>query len=356
MSGNTERYRAYTKAGVDIQAGNALVARIKEIAARTRTHGTVSDIGGFGGLFKPDIENIESPVLVASTDGVGTKLKLAVAWSTHYGTGIDLVAMCVNDIIVSGAKPMFFLDYFATGKLDADVVASVIEGIADGCKQAGCVLLGGETAEMPDTYRAGDYDLAGFCIGIAADNRIVDGSSVKVGDSVIGIHSSGPHSNGYTLIREILDKSGLQRDDLFPGSEKTVGDVLLAPTIIYADCVRNLMRDFAPSGMAHITGGGFFDNIPRVLPKQVKVVITFGSWDIPPVFHWIKREGNLEWPEMLQIFNCGIGFVLIVPKEDVDEMTRRIEALRLGCSVIGGIERCPDKNCEQVEIIFPNKR
>ncbi|MDR2669594.1 MAG: phosphoribosylformylglycinamidine cyclo-ligase [Desulfovibrio sp.] len=355
MSGNIKRYRAYTKAGVDIQAGNALVARIKEIAARTRTHGTISDIGGFGGLFKPDIENIESPVLVASADGVGTKLKLAVAWSKHYGVGIDLVAMCVNDIIVNGAKPLFFLDYFATGKLDAEVAARVIEGIADGCKQAGCVLLGGETAEMPDIYRSGDYDLAGFCVGIAADSRIVDGSSVKVGDAVIGIHSSGPHANGYSLIRKILDKSGLRRDDLFPGSERTVGDVLLAPTIIYADCVRNLMRDFAPSGMAHITGGGFYDNIPRVLPKQVKAVITFGAWDIPPVFHWIKREGGLEWSEMLQIFNCGIGFVLIVPKEDVEEMSRRIEALQLGCSVIGSIERCAGTKNEQVEIIFSGK-
>ncbi|MDR1684960.1 MAG: phosphoribosylformylglycinamidine cyclo-ligase [Desulfovibrio sp.] len=352
MSGNIKRYRAYTKAGVDIQAGNVLVARIKEIAARTRTHGTLSDIGGFGGLFKPDIENIESPVLVASADGVGTKLKLAGAWSGHYGVGIDLVAMCVNDVIVNGAKPLFFLDYFAAGKLDEEVVASVVEGIADGCKQAGCVLLGGETAEMPDLYRTGDYDLAGFCVGIAADSRIVDGSSVKVGDAVIGIHSSGPHSNGYALIRKILDKSGLRRDDLFPGSERSVGDVLLAPTVIYADCVRNLMRDFAPSGMAHITGGGFYDNIARVLPKQVKAVITFDSWDIPPVFHWIKREGGLEWPEMLQIFNCGIGFVLIVPKEDVDEMTRRIEALQLCCSVIGGIERCADKKSEQVEIVF----
>jgi phosphoribosylformylglycinamidine cyclo-ligase len=354
MSGSnrSERYRAYAKAGVDIRAGNALVSRIKDIAARTRTHGTLSDIGSFGGLFKPDIENFASPVLIACADGVGTKLKLAVACSKHYGVGIDLVAMNVNDIIVHGAKPLFFLDYFATGNLDAEVVATVIEGIADGCKQAGCVLLGGETAEMPDMYNPGDYDLAGFCVGIADDSRIVDGSSIKVGDSVIGVYSSGPHSNGFALIRKILDNSGLRGSDLFPGSDKTVGDVLLAPTIIYAECIRNLMRDFSPSGMAHITGGGFYDNIPRILPKQVKAVIDFGSWDIPPVFHWLKREGDLEWTEMLQIFNCGIGFVIIAPREAAEEITGRIEALQFGCREIGSIERCKDKENEQVEIHF----
>jgi phosphoribosylformylglycinamidine cyclo-ligase len=354
MSGSSrsKRYRAYTKAGVNIQAGNTLIARIKDIAARTRTHGTLSDIGGFGGLFKPDTENIESPVLVASTDGVGTKLKLAGAWSKHFGVGIDLVAMSVNDIIVHGAKPLFFLDYFATGKLDAEIAATVIEGIAEGCKQAGCVLLGGETAEMPDIYNAGEYDLAGFCVGIAADSRIVDGSSVKVGDSVIGIYSSGPHANGFSLIRKILNKSGLQGEDPFPGSSKSVSNVLLAPTIIYAECVRNLMRDFSLNGMVHITGGGFYDNIPRILPSQVKAVINFGAWDIPPVFHWLKREGGLEWAEMLQIFNCGIGFILIVPKENAEEITRRIEALQLTCREIGNIERCTDKKSEQVEIRF----
>ena len=349
------RARAYTEAGVDIAAGNDLVSRIKGIVAQTHTHGVLSDIGGFGGLYKPD-DNIESPVLVASTDGVGTKLKLAFAFNQHSTVGIDLVAMSANDIIVQGARPLFFLDYFATGKLDVDTAEAVIKGIGEGCKQAGCALLGGETAEMPDIYQPGEYDLAGFCVGMVSNNDIVDGSSVKVGDSVIGIGSSGPHANGYSLIRKLLDKSGLKGTDMFPGMDRPVKDVLLEPTIIYADCMRNLMRDFTLNGMAHITGGGFYDNIPRAIPAQVKAVINFGSWDIPPVFHWLKREGELSWPEMLQIFNCGIGFVLIIPREDEEEVVRRIQALQLSAWVIGAIDRCRDKDEERVEMRFLERR
>lgn len=346
------RARAYAEAGVDIQAGSALVKRIKSIVAQTHVHGVLADIGGFGGLYKPDIDNVESPVLVAATDGVGTKLKLAFAWNKHDTVGIDLVAMSVNDIVVQGAKPLFFLDYFATGKLDVDTAETVIASVAEGCKQANCALLGGETAEMPDMYRPGEYDLAGFCVGLVSNNAIVDGSSVKVGDSVIGIASSGPHANGYSLIRKLLDQSGLAGDDIFPGTDKSVREVLLEPTIIYADCVRNLMRDFTLSGMAHITGGGFFENIPRTLPQQVKAVINFGSWEIPPVFHWLKEQGQLSWPEMLQIFNCGIGFVLVVSKESTEEVLRRIAALQLSAWEIGAIERCTDKTGERVEMIF----
>jgi phosphoribosylformylglycinamidine cyclo-ligase len=347
-----KRSLAYTKAGVDIHAANKLVDRIKSIAAQTYTHGILSDIGGFGGLFKPDIGGMNEPVLVASTDGVGTKLKLAFTWDGHDNIGIDLVAMSVNDILVQGANPLFFLDYFATGKLDADLAERIIKGIAAGCKQSGCALLGGETAEMPDIYNQGEYDLAGFCVGIVAGNDIVDGSSVRVGDSIIGIASSGPHANGFSMIRKILDKSKLKKDDPFPGTDKSVGEVILAPTLIYAECIRNLLRNFSIRGMAHITGGGFYQNIPRSLPDQVKAVINFNSWEIQPVFHWLKKESKLDWPDMLQIFNCGIGFVMIVPKEECDEIIQRIKALQLSCYEIGSIEHLTDKNEEQVEIRF----
>jgi len=348
-----DRARAYTEAGVDIEAGNSLVSRIKKLVAQTRTPGVLSDIGGFGGLFKPDIENVDSPVLVASTDGVGTKLKLAFAWNHHSTVGIDLVAMSVNDILVQGAKPLFFLDYFATGKLDVEIAHAVVAGVAEGCKLAGCALLGGETAEMPDMYKDGEYDLAGFCVGMVGDSAIVDGSSIRVGDSIIGIASSGPHSNGYSLIRKILEQSGLKSSDPFPGTEQTVKDVLLAPTVIYTDCIRNLMRDFPINGMAHITGGGFYDNIPRALHAQVCASISFGSWEIPPVFHWLKEQGSLSWPEMLQIFNCGIGFVVIVPRESAEEVLRRIGALQLAAWEIGSIEHCKSAGEEQVQIRFP---
>lgn len=346
------RAKAYTEAGVDIHAGNTLVERIKSIVAQTHVHGVLTDIGGFGGLYKPDTDNVDAPVLVAATDGVGTKLKLAFTWNHHSTIGIDLVAMSVNDIVVQGAKPLFFLDYFATGKLDVDTAATVIAGIAEGCKQSNCALLGGETAEMPDMYRPGEYDLAGFCVGMVSNSKIVDGSSVKVGDSIIGIGSSGPHANGYSLIRRLLDKSGLKGEDLLPGSDQTVQDALLAPTVIYAGCVRNLLRDFDISGMAHITGGGFYDNIPRILPAQVKASVRFGSWDVAPVFHWLKEEGALSWPEMLQIFNCGIGYVLIVPKESAEEIVRRIVALQLCAWEIGTIERHTDKDGERCEVLF----
>jgi phosphoribosylformylglycinamidine cyclo-ligase len=355
-SSSTSRSKEYAKAGVDIAAGNALVRRIKKYAALTHTHSVLSEIGGFGGLFKPEMENIESPVLVASTDGVGTKLKLASAFKHHSTVGIDLVAMSVNDILVQGAKPLFFLDYFATGKLDLNLAETVIAGIAEGCRLAGCALLGGETAEMPDMYAPGEYDLAGFCVGLVGDNALVDGSSIKVGDCLIGIASSGPHANGYSLIRKLLNESGLSGADRFPGTDRTVCDVLMAPTIIYADCLRNLQRDFPISGMVHITGGGFYDNIPRVLPSQVKSVLRFGAWDIPPVFPWIMAQGKLSWPEMLQIFNCGIGFVLIVDAGAAEEVVRRINALHLQAWNIGVVERQTSPAEDQVKVIFNRKK
>ena len=324
---SSDRARAYTAAGVDIEAGNALVRRIRGLVASTQTRGVLADIGGFGGLFRPDLAGMAEPVLVASTDGVGTKLKLAFAWNRHDTVGIDLVAMSANDILVQGAAPLFFLDYFATGKLDVDTAAAVVGGVAEGCRQAGCALLGGETAEMPGMYAPGEYDLAGFCVGLVDNAKLVDGSGIQVGDAVVGVASSGLHSNGYSLARKILAESGLGPDDPLPGAGgKTVAEVFLAPTTIYVEAVRPLLRDMNIKGMAHITGGGFYDNIPRILPGQVEARIRFGSWSMPPVFTWLKEAGGLGWPEMLQIFNCGIGFVLILPQAQAEEAVSRIRA------------------------------
>ncbi len=345
------RAKAYTAAGVDIDAGNSLVSRFKTMVADTHVHGVVSDIGGFGGLFRPDLSGMESPVLVSSTDGVGTKLKLAVAFDRHDTIGIDLVAMSVNDILVQGAKPLFFLDYFATGVLDVERTAQVVQGVANGCKQAGCALLGGETAEMPDMYPAGEYDLAGFCVGIVDNAHIVDGSSIRVGDVIIGLGSSGVHSNGYSLVRKLLAESGLKADDELPGSGRSVADVLIEPTRIYVDIVRKLMRDLPVKGMVHITGGGFFDNIPRVLPRAVTAEIQFGSWQMLPVFNWLREQGQLSWDEMLQIFNCSIGYVLIVEPDVAEEVMSRLHAQKEPAWVIGRIDR-RSGDSEQVNIIY----
>ncbi|MGN0008743.1 MAG: phosphoribosylformylglycinamidine cyclo-ligase [Desulfovibrionaceae bacterium] len=345
------RSKAYTEAGVDINAGNALVSRIKDVVAKTQTKGVISDIGGFGGLFRPDLSGMEEPVLVSGTDGVGTKLKLAFEFDKHDTVGIDLVAMSVNDILVQGAKPLFFLDYFATGKLDVDKAQAVIAGVAEGCRQSACALLGGETAEMPSMYADGEYDLAGFCVGIVDNARLIDGSTISVGDKLIGIASSGVHSNGFSLVRKLLAQSGLKGDDIFPGTDRTVKDVLLAPTIIYVETVRHLLRDLPVKGMVHITGGGFYDNIPRVLPQQVKAEISFGSWEVLPVFSWLKEQGALSWPEMLQIFNCGIGYVLVVPEAVAAETRDRIIATGHKAWEIGTITRRKDDE-EQVSVIF----
>ncbi len=346
------RSKAYTEAGVDIEAGNALVSRIKDAVAKTQTLGVLSDIGGFGGLFRPDLADIEDPVLVSSTDGVGTKLKLAFAFDKHDTVGIDLVGMSVNDILVQGAKPLFFLDYFATGRLDVDKAQQVIEGIAAGCKLANCALLGGETAEMPSMYSDGEYDLAGFCVGIVDNSKIIDGSAIRIGQKIIGIASSGVHSNGFSLVRKLLDASKLQGDDIFPGTDKKVSEVLLTPTCIYVDVIRNLLRDVEIAGMVHITGGGFYDNIPRILPSQAEACINFDSWDILPVFTWLKEQGNLSWPEMLQIFNCGIGYVLVVDENRADEVLARIRAMEHNAWIIGSIERRQDESAEAVRVNF----
>lgn len=337
---SNDRSKAYSEAGVNIAAGNALVERIKALVTSTQTRGVVSDIGGFGGLFRPDLANMREPFLVASTDGVGTKLKIAFACHRHDTVGIDLVAMSANDILVQGALPLFFLDYFATGKLDVDTAECVIKGVADGCRMAECALLGGETAEMPEMYAEGEYDLAGFCVGIVDNARLIDGSSIRVGDAIIGIASSGLHSNGYSLVRKILKESGLTLTDPFPGYDgQSVGDVLLTPTRIYVETVRHLLRDMQIEGMAHITGGGFYDNIPRILPERIQADIHFDSWEKAPVFSWLKEAGNLSWPEMLQIFNCGIGYILVLPREQAEEAISRIRVFKMPAWQIGEISR-----------------
>jgi phosphoribosylformylglycinamidine cyclo-ligase len=348
-----DRAQAYKDAGVDIEAGNAFVSRIKSLVSGTFTKGVITDIGGFGGLFKLDVGGMDEPVLVASTDGVGTKLKLAIAFDHHTDIGIDLVAMSVNDILVQGAKPLFFLDYLAFGKHDNDLAVDVLAGVVAGCKDAGCALLGGETAEMPGLYAPGDYDLSGFCVGIVDNAKIVDGTSIGVGDAIIGIASSGVHSNGYSLVRKILDESGLNPGDPFPGSDRTVAEVLLQPTRIYVRPVLNLSRDLPINGMVHVTGGGFYDNIPRVLPKGVAAEIRFGSWPMPPVFTWLKEQGRLSWPEMLQIFNTGIGYVLIVDQAIAGDVLDRLHGMHEQAWVIGEIRRRSAQDAEQVVVEFP---
>ena len=336
MSTNSaaDRARAYTEAGVDINAGNDLVSRIKKIVAQTHTHGVLSDIGGFGGLYKPD-DNVESPVLVASTDGVGTKLKLAFAFDRHDTVGIDLVAMSANDIIVQGARPLFFLDYFATGKLDVNTAETVIRGIAEGCKQAGCALLGGETAEMPDMYQPGEYDLAGFCVAAVEKSRLLDGAKVRAGDVLIGIASSGPHSNGYSLVRRIYDRAG-RPADLDVGGVK-LADALMAPTTLYVKPILELLQAHDLHGMAHITGGGLTENIIRVIPDGLGLDIDASAWTLPPVFDWLQREGAVENTEMWRTFNCGIGFVLVVAPDQLAAVQADLARLQLAHWQIGEV-------------------
>ncbi|MCX7086228.1 MAG: phosphoribosylformylglycinamidine cyclo-ligase [Methylococcales bacterium] len=304
----------YKSAGVDIAAGNALVERIKPIAAKTRTAGVMAGLGGFGSMFELPLDRYQNPILVSGTDGVGTKLKLAIDLGIHDSVGIDLVAMCVNDIIVQGAEPLFFLDYFATGKLDVDTAASVIKGIGQGCELAGAALVGGETAEMPGMYPDGEYDLAGFCVGIVEKSKVLDGAQVSVGDKLIGIASSGPHSNGYSLIRKIISHSGTSLDDSF--GDKTLGLALLEPTRIYVKSLLALLEKVPVHAFAHITGGGLTENLPRVLPNDIQANIELSAWDLPEIFVWLKEQGNVSLADMLITFNCGIGMIVCVAPEN----------------------------------------
>jgi phosphoribosylformylglycinamidine cyclo-ligase len=330
---------SYKDAGVDIDAGDALVERIKDVAKRTRRPEVMSGLGGFGALCQLPT-GYKEPVLVSGTDGVGTKLKLAMDTGIHDSIGIDLVAMCVNDLLVTGAEPLFFLDYYATGKLNVDIASSVVTGIGAGCEQSGCALVGGETAEMPGMYEGEDYDLAGFCVGVVEKSGIIDGSSVRIGDALVGIGSSGPHSNGYSLIRKIIDHSGQALDSEFGGS--TLGETLLAPTRIYVKPVLNIIKQFQVNALAHITGGGLLENIPRVLPRNTRAVIDSDSWQRPAIFDWLQEQGNVEAREMYRTFNCGIGMVMAVSAEQADSIVDMLHQHGETAMVIGRIEAGDD--------------
>ncbi len=308
---------SYRDAGVDIDAGARLVERIKPVAKRTARPGVMAGLGGFGALFELPLDRYREPVLVSGTDGVGTKLRLAITLGRHDTVGIDLVAMCVNDLVVQGAEPLFFLDYYATGRLDVDVAADVIRGIGAGCEQAGAALIGGETAEMPGMYGDGDYDLAGFCVGVVEKSAIIDGTRAQAGDALIGLASSGPHSNGYSLIRKIIETR--KADLSAPFGDGTLGEALLAPTRIYVKSVLALIEAVDVRSIAHITGGGLTENIPRVIPDDVQAVIDGASWTRPAIFDWLQRQGNVAADEMARTFNCGIGMVIAVPAGDVDK-------------------------------------
>ena len=314
----------YKDAGVDIDAGNALVEAIKPVAKATARPEVMASLGGFGALFELPVGKYRNPVLVSGTDGVGTKLRLAIDYDKHDQVGIDLVAMCVNDLVVQGAEPLFFLDYYATGKLDLYVAKSVITGIGEGCQQAGCALIGGETAEMPGMYPDGDYDLAGFCVGIVEKDELIDGSAVRQGDVILGLASSGPHSNGYSLIRKILEVSGTPVTEPLDG--QPLIDRLMAPTRIYVKPLLALMKKVRVHALSHITGGGLLENIPRVLPARTRAVIDVNSWQRPAVFDWLQQAGNVDPVEMHRTFNCGIGMVVIVGAEDAERARAELEA------------------------------
>ncbi|PRJ53951.1 phosphoribosylformylglycinamidine cyclo-ligase [Haemophilus influenzae] len=325
---------SYKDAGVDIHAGNELVERIKGDVKRTRRSEVLGGLGGFGALCALPTKYKE-PILVSGTDGVGTKLRLAIDLKKHDTIGQDLVAMCVNDLIVQGAEPLFFLDYYATGKLDVDVAASVIKGIADGCEMSGCALVGGETAEMPGMYHEGDYDLAGFCVGVVEKSEIIDGTAVKTGDTLIALGSSGAHSNGYSLIRKVLEVSGANPADLLEG--KSLSEHLLAPTKIYVKSILQLIKQTEVHAIAHLTGGGFWENIPRVLPDNTKAVIDESSWQWPAIFNWLQEKGNISRYEMYRTFNCGVGMVIALPEKEVETALALLEQAGEKAWVIGKI-------------------
>jgi phosphoribosylformylglycinamidine cyclo-ligase len=341
----------YKDAGVDIDAGNRFVQMIKPLVKATTRPEVLTDIGGFGGLFSLNSDKYKKPTLVASTDGVGTKLKIAFMADKHDSVGIDLVAMCVNDIVVQGAEPLFFLDYLATGKLAPEKAVEIVKGISEGCVQAGCALIGGETAEMPGMYGEGEYDLAGFTVGVVDNDRIIDGSTITVGDKLIGLASSGLHSNGYSLARKVcFERLGLALDSFVPELGKTLGEALLTPTRIYVKTILNLLRDFQIKGMAHITGGGLLENVPRVLPRHCRALIHRDSWTIPPIFQLLREGGNIDEVEMHRTFNNGIGMVLIVAERDVEEIMVRLSGLKETAFVIGEIAKGAEDE-ETIELI-----
>lgn len=345
-TGSNNTSLSYKDAGVDIDAGNALVERIKGVAKRTARPEVMGGLGGFGALCRIP-QGYKNPILVTGTDGVGTKLALAKDLNKHSTIGIDLVAMCVNDLVVAGAEPLQFLDYYATGSLNVDMAADVVDGIGKGCELAGAALVGGETAEMPGMYDGDEYDLAGFCVGIVEEDEIIDGSQVKTGDTLIGLASSGPHSNGYSLIRKIIEVSGADLSERVDG--KNLGNALLEPTRIYVKPLLKLIRESQVNAMSHITGGGLLENIPRVLPDNAKAVINVDSWQMPAVFNWLQEKGNVDGREMYRTFNCGVGMVVAVPADKADEALALLTAEGENAWVIGQIETAAEGE-EQVEL------
>jgi phosphoribosylformylglycinamidine cyclo-ligase len=331
---------SYRSAGVDIDAGNELVERIKPAVKSTMRPEVLTGLGGFGALFRMDLQRWKEPLLVSGTDGVGTKLMLARLMGRHDTIGIDLVAMCVNDILTCGAEPLFFLDYFATGKLELKEAQRVIEGIAEGCRQSGCALIGGETAEMPGMYGAGEYDLAGFSVGAVERSELLDGSRIRAGHQILGLASSGPHSNGYSLIRKVIEHSGADLDSTLytnADGDVTLGAALLAPTRIYVKPVLELLRKEQIDGLAHITGGGLTENIVRILPDGLGIDIDLSSWPRPEVFTWLQEQGNIAEREMLRTFNCGIGMVMVVPGSVAGGVAEQAEAMGLPCYKVGQV-------------------
>ena len=329
----------YRDSGVDIDAGEALVERIRDDVAATRRPEVLGGLGGFGGLFALEPGRWREPVLVSGTDGVGTKLRLAGELERHEHIGIDLVAMCVNDVIVTGAEPLFFLDYFATGQLDVDRAETVIRGIAAGCREAGCALIGGETAEMPGMYAAGDYDLAGFCVGCVERDELLVPERVAPGDRVIGVAASGPHSNGYSLIRRVLEHAGA--DPAAPCGETTLGEALMAPTRIYVDAVRALRAAVPVHALAHVTGGGLLENLPRVLPVGTRARLDARCWQRPPVFAWLEQAGRIEPREMQRTFNCGLGMLAVVPESHAEAACAALARAGEEAAVVGKVEPSP---------------
>lgn len=333
----------YKDAGVNIDMANEFVQRIKPLIKTTARKEVVSGIGGFGGLFRMDSAKMKNPVLVSSTDGVGTKLKIAKLMDKHDTIGIDLVAMSVNDVIVQGAEPLFFLDYLSTGKIELEKSVQIIDGIVQGCRQAGCTLLGGETAEMPGFYQAGDYDLAGFCVGVVESDKLIDGSTISINDQVIGIASSGLHSNGFSLARKVLlEKGKLSINDSVSGLPRPIGLELIEPTRIYVKSLLNIFKSFNIKGLVHVTGGGFYDNIPRILPDVCRCVITRNSWEIPPIFSVIQDIGHVEEKEMFRVFNMGIGMMMVVAEKESQEILDRLKVLGETAYLIGIVEKKED--------------
>ncbi len=325
----------YSDSGVDIDEANQLIDNIKPIVRQTLNKNVLSNIGGFGALYELDINHYKKPVLVSGTDGVGTKIMLARELSCFDQIGIDLVAMCVNDVITLGAKPLFFLDYFATSKLKVSEATNIIKGIAEGCLQSDIALIGGETAEMPGVYQSGDFDLAGFCVGVVDYEKIIDGQHIKPTDSIIGIESSGPHSNGYSLIRKIIEVNSINLQDKL--DDRTLGEAIIQPTTIYAKAINHLQETYEIHGMAHITGGGFKENIVRILPENINAEIDLNAWQQPEVFNWIQTVGNVDHEEMLRTFNCGIGYVLVVSNSDSKRVINKLAETGHNAFLIGEI-------------------